>query len=177
MVPPRCQSKGSVHTVRRVYSPIQTQTSSSERTSDNQWLCKPSQEPLPEGSFACPDSQKGSREGKGSNFSSLFQHIVYCPQTKSKWRPILDLCVLNKFLSVQKKKQGKPQRQFESPYNKENGWHRWISVTPISTFQYTTGPGNSYGSTSKTKHTSSGLFPLASQQLLWSSLVWSKRSS
>ena len=82
MVPPRCESKGTVHTERRVHSPIQTQTS--ERTSDSQWLCKPTQEPLPEGSFACPDSQEDSREGKGSNHSSLFQQVVHCPQTKSK---------------------------------------------------------------------------------------------
>ena len=38
-------------------------------------------------------------------------------------------------------------------------------MTPISTYQYTTDPGNSSGFTSKTRHTSSGLFPLASQQL------------
>ena len=84
MVPPRCQSKGSVNSEGWIHSPVETQTSSSERTSDNQWLCKPSQESLPEGSFACPDSQKGGREGKGSNLCSLFQQVVHCPQTKSE---------------------------------------------------------------------------------------------
>ena len=82
MVPPGCQSKGSVNSEGGIHSPVQTQTSSSEGTSDNQWLCKPSQEPLPEGSFACLDSQKGGREGRGWNLSSLFQQVVHCPQTK-----------------------------------------------------------------------------------------------
>ena len=103
MGPPRCESKGSFHTERRVHPPLHSQTSSSERTSDNQWLCKPPQEPLPEGSFACPDSQKGGRDG--SNFSILF--IV--PKPNKKWPPILDLNAQNKFLSVKTFKMETPE--------------------------------------------------------------------
>ena len=54
------------------------------RPFDHQWLCKPLEEPLPEGGFASTDQEKGSREGQGSNLSSLFQQTVHCPQTKSK---------------------------------------------------------------------------------------------
>ena len=50
----------------------------------NQWVCKPPQEPLPEGTFACTDHQEGSREGKGLDLSSLLQQVVHCPQTKSE---------------------------------------------------------------------------------------------
>ena len=67
MVPPGHKSEGSVNIERWLHSPLQNQTSTGERPIDNQWVCKPPQEPLPEGGFACTDSQKGSREGKGSN--------------------------------------------------------------------------------------------------------------
>ena len=82
MVPPGCKSKGSVNFERRLHSPIQNKTPTSKRPIDNQWLCKPPQEPLPEGGFACIDQQEGSREGKGSDLPSLLQQIVHCPQTK-----------------------------------------------------------------------------------------------
>ena len=82
MVPPRRKSEGCVHIERRLHSSVQTQTSTGERPIDNQWVCKPPQEPLPEGGFACIDPQKGSREDKGSNLSSLLQQVIHCPQTK-----------------------------------------------------------------------------------------------
>ena len=82
VVPPGCKSKGSVNFERRLHSPIQNKTPTSKRPIDNQWLCKPPQEPLPEGGFACIDQQEGSREGKGSDLPSLLQQIVHCPQTK-----------------------------------------------------------------------------------------------
>ena len=83
MVPPGCKSEDSVNFERWLHSPVQNKTPpTSERPIDNQWLCKPPQEPLPEGGFACTDQQEGSREGKGSDLSSLLQQVVHCPQTK-----------------------------------------------------------------------------------------------
>ena len=84
MVPPGCKSESGVHFEGRLHSPVKNKTPTSERPSDNQWLCKPPQEPLPEGAFACSDQQEGSREGNGSDLSSLFQQTVSCPQTKSE---------------------------------------------------------------------------------------------
>ena len=84
LVPPGCKSKGSVSFERRLHSSVQNQTSAGERPVDNQWVCKSPQGPLPEGSFACTDPQESSREGKGSDLSSLLQQIVHCPQTKSE---------------------------------------------------------------------------------------------
>ena len=46
---------------------------------DNQWICKPHQELLPE---ACTDHQESGREGKGSDLSSFLQQDIHCPQTK-----------------------------------------------------------------------------------------------
>ena len=87
MVPLGRKSKGSVDLKGWLHSPIQTQTSSAKRSVDSQWVCKPHQEPLPEGSFACTDSQKGSREGKGANLSSLFEQAIHSSKTKSEMAP------------------------------------------------------------------------------------------
>ena len=84
LVPPGCKSKGSVHIEGRVHPTIQNQTSTGERSIDKQWVCKPPQEPLPEGGFACTDHQEGGREGKGLDLSSFLQQVIHCPQTKSE---------------------------------------------------------------------------------------------
>ena len=60
---------------------IQNQTSSGERPLDSQWLCKPHQEPLPERGFAGLTAKGGSRDGEGSNISSL---TVHSSKTKSE---------------------------------------------------------------------------------------------
>ena len=82
--PPRCKSESSVHFEGRLHSPIQNQTFSGERPLDSQWLCKPHQEPLPERGFAGPTAKGGSRDGKGSNISSLLQPTVHSSKTKSE---------------------------------------------------------------------------------------------
>ena len=84
VVPPGCKSESSVHFEGRPHSPIQGQTKSSQRSVDSQRLCKPPQEPLPETGFAGLTTKGGSRDGEGSNISSLFQQVIHCPQTKSK---------------------------------------------------------------------------------------------
>ena len=84
------------------------QTSSGARTSDNQRLCKPSQEPLPEGSFAGLDSQKGSRVRVRTSLA-FFNRLFIVPKPDQKWRPILDLSALNKFLSVKTFKMETPE--------------------------------------------------------------------
>ena len=82
VVPPGCKSESSVHLEGRLHSPIQKQTSSGKRSFDSQWVCKPPQEPLPEGGFASPTAKGGSRDGEGSNISSLLQQTFHSSQTK-----------------------------------------------------------------------------------------------
>ena len=84
MVLPGCKSESSVHLKGRLHSPFQNQTSSGERSFDTQWLCKPPQEPLPQGGFASPTAKGGSRDGEGSNISSLLQQTFHSSQTKPK---------------------------------------------------------------------------------------------
>ena len=82
--PPGCKSESSVHFEGRLHSPIQNQTSSGKGSFDSQWLCKPPQEPLPEGGFAGLTAKGGSRDGEGSNISSLLQPTVHSSKTKPK---------------------------------------------------------------------------------------------
>ena len=82
--PPGCKSESSVHFEGWLHSPIQNQTSSGERSLDSQWLCKPPQEPLPEGGFGGLTAKGGSRDGEGSYISSLHQPIVYKFQNQTK---------------------------------------------------------------------------------------------
>ena len=74
----------SVHLKGRLHSSVQNQASSSQRSIDSQWLCKPPQEPLPQGGFASPTTKGGSRDGEGSNISSLLQQTFHSSQTKPK---------------------------------------------------------------------------------------------
>ena len=84
VVPPGCKSESSVHFEGRLHSPIQNQTSFGKGSVDSQWLCKPPQEPLPEGGFAGLAAEGGSRDGEGSNISSLLQPTVHSSKTKPK---------------------------------------------------------------------------------------------
>ena len=80
--PPGCKSESSVHFERRLHSPIQNQTSSGKRPLDSPWICKPPQEPLPERGLAGLTAKGGSRDGEGSNISSLLQPTVHSSKTK-----------------------------------------------------------------------------------------------
>ena len=84
VVPPGCKSEGSVHFEGWLHSPVQNQTSSDKGSFDSQWLCKPPQEPLPEGSFGGLTAKGGGRDGEGSNISSLLQPTVHSSKTKPK---------------------------------------------------------------------------------------------
>ena len=84
VVPPGCKSESSVHFEGRLHSPIQNQTPFGKGSIDSQWLCKPPQEPLPEGGFAGLAAEGGSRDGEGSNISSLLQPTVHSSKTKPK---------------------------------------------------------------------------------------------
>ena len=167
MVPPGRKSKGRVDLKGRLHSSIQTQTSSSKRSVDSQWVCKPRQEPLPEGSFACTDSQNGSRECEGSNLSSLFQQAIHSSKTKSEMGPILDFNALNRFLSVKAFKMETPETIRISLQQRDAYLHIPIHNRSWKFLRFHF----------QNQTISSSLFPLASQQLLWSSLAWSRGSS
>ena len=109
MVPPGRKSKGSVDLERRLHSPIQTQTTSGERSIDSQWVYKSAQEPLPEGSFARTDPQEGSREGKGSNLSNPFQQVIHSTKTKSEMASNLGSPCPKQILSVKTFKMETPE--------------------------------------------------------------------
>ena len=84
VVPPRFKPESSVHFEGRLHSPVQSQTPTSKGPPNSQWLCKPPQEPLPEGGFASLTTKGGSRDGKGLDISSLLQPTLHSPKTKPK---------------------------------------------------------------------------------------------
>ena len=99
---------------------------------------------------------------------AFFNRLFIVPKPNQKWRPILDLSSLNKFLSVKTFKMETPETIWISSLHfSDASFHILVH---IKSRKY-------LGSTSKISPISSGPFPLASQQLRWSSLVWSKRSS
>ena len=164
---------GSINFEGGLCSPIQDQTSTGKRPPDNQRLCRSPERTLPKGVCTESSAQEGHRDGEGSDISSLLQQTFHSPKTtkpNQKWRPVLDLSALNKFLSIKTFKMEKPQKQSGFLSIRENGLPSWISVTPIFTSPFTPGRRNTSGSTSKIGPSSSGPSLLASQQLQWSSL-------
>ena len=107
---------------------------------------------------------------------TFFNRLFIVPKPNQKWRPVLDLSALNKFLSVKTFKIETPETIRVSLQQGE-----WVTSLDFSDAYFHipihTGSRKYLGSTSKISPISSGPFPLASQQLRWSSLVWSKRSS
>ena len=77
--------------------------------------------PLPEGGFTCTDREKGRGEGKGSDLSSLFQQIVYCPQTKPEMAANLGPQCSKSIFERKNIQNGDPRNYSISPYNKGNG--------------------------------------------------------
>ena len=96
---------------------------------------------------------------------AFFNRLFIVPKPNQKWRPILDLSALNKFLSVKTFKDN-------SDFPAKRG------MGDIAGFQRRVFPhSSSHKVHFQNQSYQFGPFPLASQQLRWSSLVWSKRSS
>ena len=78
------QPQGSVNFERGLRTTIQSQTPSSQRPHDNQWLCRPPEKSLPRGICTKSSAQEGHRDGKGVDISSLLQQTIHSPKTKSE---------------------------------------------------------------------------------------------
>ena len=78
----RCKPQSSVHFKGGLCSPLQSQTSLGKGSPDSKWLCKPHQRLPLARSCTSSDREKGSREGQGSNLTSLFQQTVHCPKAE-----------------------------------------------------------------------------------------------
>ena len=79
-----CKPEGSIHLERGLCASLQGQASLNKGTPDSKRLCKPHQRLPLTRSSASSDQEKGSREGQGSNLTSLFQQIVHCPKAEPK---------------------------------------------------------------------------------------------
>ena len=95
---------------------------------------------------------------------AFFNRLFIVPKPNQKWRPILDLSTLNKFLCVKTFKMETPET---IPISLQQG--EWVT-SPISTYQYTPGPESSSGFTFKTSLTNFRPFLLASttpMEFIW----------
>ena len=175
-----CKSESSIHPKGRLHSPVQKQTSSGKKSLDSRWLCKPPQEPLPEGGFACLTTKEGNRDGEGSNISSLLQQTFHSSQTKPKMAANLGPQFSKQIFERKNIQNGNPRDNSDFLVTREMGdiaglkRHLFPHSSSHSSFQVLE---ISRVPLPKSVPISSGPFPLASQQLRWSSLVWSKRSS
>ena len=77
-----CKPKSSVHIKGGLCTSLQSKTSLSKGSPDSKWLCKPHQRLPLASSCTSSDREKGSREGQGSNLTSLFQQTVHCPKAE-----------------------------------------------------------------------------------------------
>ena len=100
-----CKPKSSVHIKGGLCSSLQSKTSLSKGSPDSKWLCKPHQRLPLASSCTSSDREKGSREGQGSNLTSLFQQTVHCPKAE----PQVAANTLNQFLCVKTFKMETPE--------------------------------------------------------------------
>ena len=95
-------TQSSTNVERGLYPTFPNQTQLDQVIHNHQLLCTSSQEPLPVGGIASAEKQKCSRVGQKSRISGLLQPAFLVPKPNHKWRSILDLSNLNKFLKAQK---------------------------------------------------------------------------
>ena len=101
------RAQSSSYVKRRVHPTLPNQTKLGQVTDGSQLLCKSPQEQLPVGGIASADKEKCNR----TNHHSLgfYNRLFLVPKPNNKWRPILDLSNLNKFLKIEKFKMETPE--------------------------------------------------------------------
>ena len=137
----------------------------------------PQQKPLPKGSHSKPIGQKGIvclEMVRVRASLAFFNRLFIVPKPNQKWRPVMYLSALNKFLSVKTFKMETPETIRISLQQRE-----WVTLLDFSDayFHIPIHTGSRKYLRFHFQNQSYQPFPLASQQLRWSSLVWSKRSS
>ena len=79
-----CESSGGLCTERRLFPPLQSETSLEKISFDSQWLRKSYQKLFPQRGFAKSHRKAGSRKGGYQVVSGLLQPPLSCPQTEQK---------------------------------------------------------------------------------------------
>ena len=109
---------------------------------------------------------------KNQESLGFYNRLFLVPKPNNKWRPMVDLCNLNKFLKVEKFKMETPETIRTSFQIGEWVTIDFKDVTFI--FPYKTNQESTYVFTSNVKHTNSKHYPLVSPQPPWSSQWWPK---
>ena len=107
---PRSQPKGSVNFEGGLRTTIQTQTPTSQRPHDIQWLCRPPEKSLPRESVQILLHKRAIEMVRVRTSLAFYNRLFIVPKPNQKWRPVLDLSALNKFLSVKTLKMETPEK-------------------------------------------------------------------
>ena len=103
------ESKSSHHTEGGLHPPLPVQTQLDKVTYCNKQLPQSKQTVLPCGGSASADKQKCSRTGGKPKFTGFLQPAILVPKPNNRWRPILDLSILNTFLNTESFKMETPE--------------------------------------------------------------------
>ena len=106
---PRHQPRSVNSPQRRLNPPLPVLAKLDQVTHNNKLLCKSPQELLPVGGMASAVRQKCSRIGQKLTIPGLLQPVIFGPQPNNRWRPILDLSALNRFLKTEYFKMETPE--------------------------------------------------------------------
>ena len=104
----RGQSQGHRNPQGRLHPPLPEPTKSYLISTYHKWLCASSQAQPPEGNSTCPYAETSHRNIQKSNILGFLQQTFIGPKP-NKWRPILDLSSVNKFLNSEKFKMETPE--------------------------------------------------------------------
>ena len=102
---PRRQPQSTSSPQRRLHSSLPVPAQPNKKTHNNKLLCKSPQKQLPVGGIASAVRQKCCRVGSESTVPGLF----LVPKPNNRWRPILDLSILNNYLKTQSFKVETPE--------------------------------------------------------------------
>ena len=154
------KSKSSIHPEGGVQSSIQNQTSSHPGTFDKERIYQSPQEQLPAGGIAFPPSATSCGKSKGSMLSGVLQQAFHCPETKSKMAANL--------------RSQCPQPVSQRLFLQQGEWVTLLDISDVY-FHIPISPNSLSGSIIRPKSSSFKPFHLASLQLLWCLLLWSRR--
>ena len=114
---PGCQPQGHENPQGSLYPPLLELAISNKLSSNHNWLGTSPQAYLPGGGLTDTCAKESNRSGQSSSISGFLLSTFIGPKPNNKWRSVLDLSSLNKFLKSEnsnwrhRKVSGLPFRQ------------------------------------------------------------------
>ena len=158
-----CESMGGVHSEGGLYPTFQNETLSYQVTYDSKRLCKPLKEAL----ITLKEKLVVETLVVQSSLA-CYNHLFLVPKPNNKWRPILDLSQLNRYLSTGTFKM-------ETPETIRISLQKGKWVTPLDLCVLPHPHPSQVSQVYEVLSKQALLFPLVWPQLHWSSQRWSRK--